>query len=163
MATATGTRTHSRAGTTDVERTPSPTPVGPTQGVNMPRSVRSALAIAVVALGATALGACSAAPSGGGGAPGPTLTTGCFPGLLGGSWRIVPGGFSNYFVLTAHPDPSCAVPAVGSDPITIFPGAPGAGAGVYCQGIYGPDATAETQLGDAIVPPQQFWYCNHPV
>lgn len=131
----------------------------------MTRTIRSALAIAAVALAASALGACSAAPSGGGGGgtAGPTLTPGCFPGLLGGSWKIVPGGFSNYYVLTAHPDSACAVPAVGADPITIFPGAPGAQSGAYCQGLYGPDATAETQLGDVIVPAQTFWYCNHPV
>ena len=129
----------------------------------MSQTVRSALAIAVVALGASALGACSAAPSGGGGGgtPGPTLTTGCFPGLLGGSWKIVPGGFSNYYSLTAYSDGACTTG--GSTPITIYPGTPGPNAASTCESLYGPDAAAETQLSGVIVPAQDFWYCNVPL
>jgi hypothetical protein len=126
----------------------------------MSRTVRSALAIAVVALGASALGACAPAPSGGGGGTsGPTLTTGCFPGLLGFSWKIVPS-FSAY-KLTSHADSACAV--ADPDPITIFPGSPGPNADAYCQAAYGPDATAEAQLGELIIPSQEFWYCNYPI
>ena len=43
--------------------------------------------------------------------------------------------------------------------VTLF----GTTTDAYCQAAYGPDATAEAQLGELIIPSQEFWYCNYPI
>ncbi|MFZ4669448.1 MAG: hypothetical protein ACOYML_09120 [Microthrixaceae bacterium] len=40
---------------------------------------------------------------------------------------------------------------------------PGPNATSTCESLYGPEATAETQLSGVIIPSQTFWYCNDPI